>query len=78
MFGNLGLHIIKNPAGTYSYVGSVPAVLGMEIPANTSAVLGCRAYRNERGELVELKFPTFKSEADAREYASAHGCEVRE
>lgn len=26
--GNYGLHIIKNPAGTYSFVGSVPLELG--------------------------------------------------
>lgn len=77
MFGNLGLHIIKNPAGSYSYVGSIPAILGMEVPASTAAVMGQRAYRNERGDIVELRFPVFKSKADALEYANAHGCEVR-
>lgn len=28
MFQNMGLHIIKNPAGLFSYVGSVPVRLG--------------------------------------------------
>jgi hypothetical protein len=77
MIGNLGLHVIKNPAGTYSYVGSIPKVLGMEVPASTSAVMGQRAYRDERGDIVELRFPVFKTEADAREYAAAHGCVVQ-
>ena len=26
--GRLGLHLMKNPAGTYSFVGSVPVALG--------------------------------------------------
>lgn len=78
MFGNLGLHVIKNPAGTYSYVGSIPTVLGYTVPANTSAVLGCRAFRNDAGELVEWKFPVFKSRGDAILFAVLKGCEVKE
>lgn len=27
-FGNFGLHVITNPAGTYSFVGTIPVELG--------------------------------------------------
>ncbi len=27
-YGHYGLHIIQNPAGTYSFVGSIPETLG--------------------------------------------------
>ena len=26
-FGNFGLHVIQNPAGTYSFVGTIPVAL---------------------------------------------------
>lgn len=31
LVGNYGLHLIKNPAGTYSFVGSIPAYLGQTV-----------------------------------------------
>jgi hypothetical protein len=65
---NFGVHIIKFPSGRYGFVGSIPTGLGDEVPASKSAVMGSRAYRNNAGEIVELKFPTFDSEAQARAY----------
>jgi len=77
MFGNLGLHVIKFPSGRFGYVGSIPTVLGTEIPATTAAVLGCRTHRNAAGELVEWKFPVFDSHEAAVAFAVSKGCEVR-
>jgi hypothetical protein len=74
MFGKLGLHVIKFPSGKFGYVGSIPTILGTEIPANRAAVMGCRAHYNAVGELVEWKFPVFESEQAARDFAVAKGC----
>ena len=75
MFGNLGLHVIKNPAG--SLLVCRLNVLGYTIPASTAAVMGQRAFRNDAGELVEWKFPVFKSHEEAVLFALVKGCEVR-
>jgi len=77
MFGNLGLHIIRFPSGRYGFVGSIPVALGEQIPASTSAVLGCRAFRNDAGDLVEWKFPTFDTEQSARDFAMSRNCQIR-
>lgn len=70
---NYGLHIIQFPSKRYGFVGSVPSVLGTEVPASTAAVMGGRAYRNTKGEIVELKFPVFDTEAEASEFAASKG-----
>ena len=76
MFGNLGLHVIKFPSGRYGYVGSIPTALGEEVPASRAAVMGCRSHYDAAGNLVEWKFPTFDTDADARAFAAARGCTV--
>ena len=76
MFNNLPLCVIKNPAGTYSYVGSIPRDLGKPAPANSSDVAGQRAYRDNDGNLMVTKFPTFETEADAIGYAESKGYTV--
>ena len=73
MFGNLGLHVIHNPAGTYSYVGSLPVTLARSVPATMSDTLGGRSFRGENGELCAYKFPVFQTEADAVAFAKSHG-----
>jgi hypothetical protein len=73
MFGNLGLHIIKFPSGKYGYVGSVPVALGYEAPASRAAVMGGRSSYNAAGELIEIKFPVFESEIEARDFAKSKG-----
>jgi hypothetical protein len=76
MFGNLGLHVIKNPAGTWSYVGSIPTALAKAIPASTSAVMGQRSFRSENGEILEWRFPVFDTREEAVAFAQSKGCEV--
>jgi hypothetical protein len=75
MFRNLGLHIIKFPVGKWGYVGSIPTVLGTMIPASKAAVMGCRSFTNDAGELVEWSFPVFDTEAEAIAFAKSKGCE---
>jgi len=72
-----GLHIIKNPAGTFSFVGSVPSILGCEVPASKADVMAGRAYkRKPEGLLVTIKFPVFTTEQQARDYAKEKGASV--
>jgi hypothetical protein len=71
-----GLHVIKNPAGSFSFVGTIPRELGNEVPATTNDVLGCRAYRNEANKLVVTKFPVFPTRESAVLHAEKHGYEV--
>ena len=76
MFGNLGLHVMKNPAGTYSYVGSIPVELASVVPADRAAVLGQRAFIDDEGKVMMYKFPVFKSRAEAMDFAEAKGFDV--
>ena len=65
-------HIIKFPSGRWGYVGSVPLVLGELVPANRSAVLGCRTIPGENGPMM-FKAKTFETETEARDYATIQG-----
>ena len=76
MFGITTCHVIQNPTGSFSFVGSVPVVLGREVPATDSDVFGCRAYRNEKGELVAIKLPVFETREKAVEFAASKGVEI--
>lgn len=74
LFGHkLGCHVIQFPSKRFGYVGSLPTSLAREIPASTSAVMGGRAFTNAAGEIVEWKFPSFDTEAEARAFAAEHG-----
>lgn len=77
MFGKATLTVIKFPVGSFGFVGSVPTALGFTVPANKSAVMGGRAFRDESGALVEWKFPTFGTEAEALEFAASKGFEAK-
>lgn len=77
MFGNLGLHVIKNPAGTYSYVGSIPMELATLVPMTKAGALSGRAFKDADGNYVEPKFPVFPTEAEAVAFAESKGFEVR-
>jgi len=73
LFGrSLGCHVIQFPSKRFGYVGSLPTVLAKQIPATESAVMGGRAFRDESGALVEWKFPSFDTEAEARAFAAEH------
>ena len=73
MLQNMPCSIIKNPAGTFSYVGSIPTVLGEERPATRADILGNRTHRNSAGEIVVWKFPVFPTMKAAVEYAQDRG-----
>lgn len=76
MFGtkSLGLHIIQFPSKRWGFVGAIPTVLGIEVAASEEAVMGCRVHRNAAGELVEWRFPSFDTEAEARAFAATKNC----
>ena len=78
MFINLGLHILKNPAGTYSYVGSIPVELAEIVPADRAAVLGQRAFIDKATDKVMMyKFPVFTSQEAAVAFAAGKGFSVK-
>lgn len=75
---NLGLHVIQNPVGTFSYVGSIPMALATMRPATDYDVMAMRAVRNPMtGELVAPKFPTFATKAEAVAFAAERGFAAR-
>jgi len=73
MFGNLGVHILKCPTGRYTFVGSLPETLGKWETASTADVMGGRAKKDGKGNIVTLKFPTFDTLDNALGYATARG-----
>ena len=75
MFKNMGVHVLKNPAGTYSFVGRIPASLGNKVPANREDIMGGRAF-DDSGRAMTYKFPVFKTEHDARKHAKNCGVEL--
>jgi hypothetical protein len=78
MFNNLGLHVLKNPAGTYSYVGSIPVALAEIVPADKGAVLGQRAFIDKATDKTMMyKFPVFETADAAVAFAASKGFEVR-
>ena len=79
MFGNLGLHVIKNQKETYSFVGSIPYKLGKVIPATMSDIMGGRSWRDEKtGDSVTIKFPVFESRSEAEDFAVTQGFAVED
>ena len=75
---NLGVHITHNPAGTYSFVGTLPAALGDVVKADRAAIYGNRTL-NQRGpenEIMMLKFPVFLTLAGAYGHAKDRGVTV--
>lgn len=76
MFGNLGVHILKNPAGTYHFVGTLPTKLGNVRIATTSDVMAGRSYFNEHGTQVAVHFPVFPTSDEAKVHAAARGVAV--
>ena len=76
MFNNLPLSIIKNPAGTYSYVGSIPTVLGNEVDCTKADIMGQRWHINAAGETKTWQFPVFESLAGAYAHAVERGITI--
>jgi hypothetical protein len=75
---NLGTHIIKNPVGSYSFVGSLPTALGNEVLATKSDVMGGRAHYNVDGVLMTWHYPSHYTEKAARDFAMARGVSINE
>ena len=74
MFGaNMSCHVIQFPSGRFGYVGSIPKILGKEVPAKTSDILGCRAHKNNQGDCVVWNFPVFDSAELALDFAKSRG-----
>ncbi len=69
-------HIIKNPAGKFSFAGYVPAVLGNEILASKFDVMGQRAYKDATGKIVTRRFPSFETRSAAETYANEAGVSI--
>lgn len=77
MFGtNLGLHVIKNPAGTYSFVGSIPRALGNQVKPTSDDIIAGRYYETDNGEILTTKFPVFGTYEEAVLHAKSRGYEV--
>ena len=76
MFSNLGTHVINNPAGTYSFVGSLPLELARIVPATKSDIMGQRTIKHN-GETMSYRFPTFKTRQLAVDFAASKGITVK-
>ena len=72
MFNNLGTHVINNPAGTYSFVGTLPTVLAEMVPADKNAILGCRSFEHN-GQSMMWKWPVFETKQQAIDFAESKG-----
>ena len=65
----LGLHVNKNPSGTYGYVGSVPAELAY-VDATPEQVKIAREFGPRLARVVNR---TFATEQEAVDYAAERG-----
>jgi hypothetical protein len=75
--GNLGLHLDHFPSGKWGYVGSVPAALTNIVPATKDDVMGGRAFKNDKDDLVAPRHMAFNSPIEALENARALGFEPK-
>lgn len=73
----LPLYVQLAPSGKWAYVGDIPTELGQEVPADTAAVLGQRAYKAEDGAVMMRKFPVFKTMGEALGHARRFGYEPK-
>jgi hypothetical protein len=75
MFAQMGLHIILNPAGSYSYVGSIPTVLGKRVKPTSSDIMAGRFFKDGE-DVYTVKFPVFSTRQEAVNHAASFDCEV--
>ena len=68
-----GLHVIKNPSGTYGFVGSLPIQLGNRVVASTSDIMAGRSLVDKFGLTYMIKYPVFETEVEAVNYAANRG-----
>ena len=72
MFTNMGLHVIKNPAGTFSFVGSIPQELGTKVKPTSFDIMAGRYFMDGKTAYA-VKFPVFKTREDAVNHAEKSG-----
>lgn len=71
-----GIHLTKNPAGTYSFVGDIPISLCILDVATKADVMAGRAFKDRYGVMVAPKTPCFSSIDEGVKYAKAKGHSV--
>jgi hypothetical protein len=76
MFRNMGCHLIQYSTKRWGFVGTLPIALATLVPADTSAAMGGRAFRDDSGALVMPKFPTFETNVDALNFAASRSVKV--
>ena len=74
----MNLHVIKNPTGTYSYVGDIPYCLGKLVRASKSDIMGGRVVQKIDDVPFTIKFPVFETRQAAVDYARGNGCYVKD
>ena len=70
--------VIRNPAGTYSYVGSVPACLMSWHKATIDDIRGQRAITAPNGDLIAGRSFLAESRSDAIKYAASLGITIKD
>ncbi len=71
MYG-LGLHIMQFPSKRWGFVGDIPMALGRLVKPTKQDIMAGRAWKDDTGHMVTVKFPTFHT----KELAEAHIQEV--
>ena len=74
MRGSLGLHVIDNPNGTYSFVGHVPMVLAYEGPAEDIEIGRKHGFGLVRNKVRKLVWPTAEAAWQAAKNAGYARC----
>ena len=66
-------NIIQFPSGRFGFVGNLPAPLGDKVSATKEDVMAGRAWRDEDGTTVTIKFPSFTTREEAIEHMRSRG-----
>ena len=72
-----GLHVIKNPANTFSFVGSIPQELGKRVKPTINDIMAGR-FITDNGNTYAVKFPVFPTRQDAINHATSFGYTVKD
>jgi hypothetical protein len=64
---------MKSGPDRYTYFGNVPEIFFYEVPATTSDILGNNTHKNDKGETVTFRLPSFDTMQEAEQYAIERG-----
>lgn len=67
------LVIVKNPVGTYGFVGSIPLELCEKISATKGGMLGGNVWKEKDGKYYEWKIPSFTTKQQAIDFCKSKG-----